>query len=1333
MRDLRNSNKRGLQDPAPWHSRNNTSPTVDDMALIRGISPTNAAAQPDLAFANVEIEGDSIDNYDEYGPRFLIGDRINLSWDVRNRGTGDAGESRVAIWLHTGVDGARVDTEDTSALDAGEYDRDESGSFVIPSTFGPGQYGIQMLVDDQGRVSESNEGNNEFWIFFWVEEGGEPDLIIEDVKFNGTQIGYGGEVSVRAGDEITLGWDVRNRGDGDAALSRAGIYLLRDGQPAQFLDWESSGSLDAGEVENDESDTFTIPADLAPGVYRIEIRADHEDAVDESSESNNEFLIWIRVEGAPTVDDYRDEASDTSAALGSLDEQEPAKTGIIGPADANDTYGDKDVFRVTLTQGQTYLFTMTGVTVSGFGALSQSIFTVRSGSNFNTILATSSEGATAQMEFYAATGGTYYLRAGAGGPNFTSIQGGYRVTLQPATDGTTDISAYLQTSGSYSKVGYVGGGDPLDVFTLTVPATGGKLTVDLTGLSADIDIRVLTEQGEVLDRSSLNGTASEHAVVTLAAGDRVRIEIAPYGTAQSNYQLNVHFDPTASPPITPLPSSASLVGDHLLRTLAEFAAGAYGDSDGSTARAHLIAEGWSFFDYENVAGTPLAGLPWSGIFYNNSVAQAVVARASDALVISFRGTNGVGDVVHWPEMDSHLSLFQPLIAAINQLISSTPAIKHVFVTGHSLGAAMVDPFMATHQDTALVDYTAITFAHPDYQTGATAAALDALLAGWHLGLAGGVVSFVNGIHAGIPNFGHDSRVSSYHNFYDLVRSADFANDGLIPGIANLISYTGDTVFAHDKQLYVYGADFLARSGVGDHIISAGLVGPGRNHFLIPTPGGIDNTLTSLTGGLLMVGGSGDDTYIVTANGIYDGDTIVEYSQQSSLVGDTLRITSGFGNFNGGVRLAAVGLDLYVYPMILGVNPHNLPPIRIFRHFTASGRVELIEWGGQSPIQLPRTAGELTVWNGNHYRTITFQDAQFVEAPDGTVSASINAVGGSGILDTVSFAELRNSVVADLLAGVASIVDGFSPTSPSPSGAAFTVGPASSIPVDISNMENVSGGSVDDTIAGSDVANYLEGREGNDYLAGLAGSDMLDGGEGDDRINGGTGADGLIGGGGDDQFRVDDLGDRIFEAVGGGRDTVFADTTYILSENAEVEILTVTNFDDLSAIALTGNAFGQEIWGNAGANILKGEGGNDFLFGGFGGDILMGGDGDDYLYGDGGSDCLTGGSGADRFMFELLTDSRSYALRSDGFKRLPDFITDFVSGEDKIDLSSIEPTAGVHAFTFIGADAFSKVAGQVRYDVHEGNIHVFADADGDGWTDLMFVVAGTTLQAGDFVL
>ena len=125
-------------------------------------------------------------------------------------------------------------------------------------------------------------------------------------------------------------------------------------------------------------------------------------------------------------------------------------------------------------------------------------------------------------------------------------------------------------------------------------------------------------------------------------------------------------------------------------------------------------------------------------------------------------------------------------------------------------------------------------------------------------------------------------------------------------------------------------------------------------------------------------------------------------------------------------------------------------------------------------------------------------------------------------------------------------------------------------------------------------------------------------------------------------------------------------------------------------------------------------------------MLFGGAGDDRLDGGLGSDLLIGGVGADRFIF------RDTANGSDGV----DTILDFSSDEDIIDLRYLDAdiTAdGNQAFTFVGTDAFSGTAGEMRFEVAANGLTLMGDTNGDGVADFQLVMEGLdNLQTADIL-
>lgn len=90
-------------------------------------------------------------------------------------------------------------------------------------------------------------------------------------------------------------------------------------------------------------------------------------------------------------------------------------------------------------------------------------------------------------------------------------------------------------------------------------------------------------------------------------------------------------------------------------------------------------------------------------------------------------------------------------------------------------------------------------------------------------------------------------------------------------------------------------------------------------------------------------------------------------------------------------------------------------------------------------------------------------------------------------------------------------------------------------------------------------------------------------------------------------------------------------------------------------SITGNAVANVLRGMDGADILRGGAGDDTLDGGAGSDMVFGDDGNDRIEGGADDDVMTGGAGADLFLFRETA-------------RATDTITDFTTGQDRIDLN-----------------------------------------------------------------
>jgi Ca2+-binding RTX toxin-like protein len=303
-----------------------------------------------------------------------------------------------------------------------------------------------------------------------------------------------------------------------------------------------------------------------------------------------------------------------------------------------------------------------------------------------------------------------------------------------------------------------------------------------------------------------------------------------------------------------------------------------------------------------------------------------------------------------------------------------------------------------------------------------------------------------------------------------------------------------------------------------------------------------------------------------------------------------------------------------------------------------------------------------------------------------------------------------------------------------------------------NFENVEGGFVrvnganllpgeNLTFNGSNESStrfVIYGGQGTDILTGNGQSDIFFFGHDNsfnagDKVVGGSGYDGLF-------LRGDyaiDFNDAGYAGAFSGIENItlssFSDTRHQRGGDGEFDYA-ITWDDDLLASGDTMTVNGALLTAEE-SMVFDGaseSGGNFRLFGGAGNDTLTGGAGNDLISGGLRGDILTGGGGNDIFRYDSVEESNR--AERDG-------IQDFSAG-DIIDLSRIDANTlidGDQAFEFIGNAAFSKTAGELRFE----NISiggpvwlVQGDVDGDGVSDFEVVLVindQEPITAGDFIM
>ena len=139
-----------------------------------------------------------------------------------------------------------------------------------------------------------------------------------------------------------------------------------------------------------------------------------------------------------------------------------------------------------------------------------------------------------------------------------------------------------------------------------------------------------------------------------------------------------------------------------------------------------------------------------------------------------------------------------------------------------------------------------------------------------------------------------------------------------------------------------------------------------------------------------------------------------------------------------------------------------------------------------------------------------------------------------------------------------------------------------------------GDATGDTIVFGSIQNLI-GGSGNDSLRGNAGNNRIDGGAGDDTIGGNFGNDILIGGANGAS------GDRLDFGIGTLTSGVTVNLSITTAQDTGAGIKTILGFENIS-----GSDFDDVFTGNSDVNSIGGSDGNDIIKGGAGADLLDGG-------------------------------------------------------------------------------------------------------------------------------
>jgi len=215
----------------------------------------------------------------------VAGMTVTVSDTTRNQGSGVAGASTTRFYLSRNLllEATDIGGRSVPPLAAGVSD---SGSvaLTIPASTAPGTYYLLARADGAGVIVEASEANNLATALIRIG----PDLTVTTAT---------GPSSAGAGATVTFGDTTKNVGGAPAAATSTRYYLSADGVldatdalmasravPALALGASNSGSV-----------TFTLPTTLQVGTYTVFVVADGGGAVAEAVETNNTWVLTLRV------------------------------------------------------------------------------------------------------------------------------------------------------------------------------------------------------------------------------------------------------------------------------------------------------------------------------------------------------------------------------------------------------------------------------------------------------------------------------------------------------------------------------------------------------------------------------------------------------------------------------------------------------------------------------------------------------------------------------------------------------------------------------------------------------------------------------------------------------------------------------------------------------------------------------------------------------------------------------------------------------------------------------------------------------------------------------
>jgi hypothetical protein len=271
----------------------------------------------------------------------------------------------------------------------------------------------------------------------------------------------------------------------------------------------------------------------------------------------------------------------------------------------------------------------------------------------------------------------------------------------------TALAITLPWSTTSASVGYSGDTDDYLKF---VASGNGTVTVQLSGLTADLDLRGYDPNTIEIAQSTASGTANESITFSVQAGQTYYFHVDPYNTAASSYSLSASFaaqqqlaDLTVSGPfVSPatIQPSQSVAISYFVNNIgagaaSEFDVGVYLSAD------QTITTSDTFLSYEHIAllagNATVAGVQYFTLSSTSLVAGAtyyigVIADDLDVITNELSETNNTtyaAVTVTAPQQLPDLTA-SALVMASTSVVTGGTTTAHFTVTNSGTYAAQGD-------------------------------------------------------------------------------------------------------------------------------------------------------------------------------------------------------------------------------------------------------------------------------------------------------------------------------------------------------------------------------------------------------------------------------------------------------------------------------------------------------------------------------------------------------------------------------------------------------------------------------------------------------------------